>query len=127
MKIAHLALAAGLGVAALALAAQAEQTGEAKSAARPARVCLYPSDIRSTTAISDREILFRMNNGRVWKNTLRRACYGLRMRNGFAWEISTGQVCSNQQIIYVLEQGTPCFLGDFTPYNPAEDEAKAGD
>jgi hypothetical protein len=128
MKIAHLALTAVLGASALAFAAHAQPAPvEETVVPRPERVCLYVNQIRNTTAVSDREILFRMDNGRTWKNTLRRACYGLRMRNGISWNIGgDGRVCSNQQVFYVLDYGTPCFLGDFTPYDPAAEEAKAG-
>jgi len=79
-------------------------------------VCLQPSFVDHTTVLSDSEILYYMKNGKIWKNTLPRACPGLKFENGFAQVIRGDTICSNMQIIHVLRRGTPCSLGAFTPY-----------
>ena len=114
MKIAPLALILTAGLSGLAYASPAQTETPTHSS----NMCFAPSQIRSSTPISDREILFHMANGKIWKNTLRANCPGLKFENGFAWEIRGGEVCANFQTIYVLRRGTPCFLGDFTAYTP---------
>ena len=107
-------VASALALAACS-AAWAAETGSANP--RDARtMCLDASHIANTSVISDQVILFRMDNGQVWANTLRRACPGLKFENAFSEEIRGGAICANAQMIHVLRRGTPCFLGDFTPY-----------
>lgn len=115
MKIAIFAL----GLASLAgatLAAESPLQEVSAPAAVPS--CIYPTQIRSSTPISDREILFRMNNGKIWKNTLRSDCPGLKFEAGFSWNIRGDTVCANLQTIYVLRRGTACLLGEFSAYTP---------
>ncbi len=76
--------------------------------------CINPARIAKQEIVSNEEIRFTLNNGEVWTNTLPRACPGLRMQGGFTWQVHGAQVCSNQQTIYVLNEGTPCQLGNFT-------------
>ena len=100
--------------AAVVLAAGAAAPGFAQTHSARETVCLTASHISSTTVVSDQVILFHMNDGTVWKNTLRRACPGLEFENAFSEEIRGGEICSNAQMIHVLRRGTPCFLGAFT-------------
>src|SRR5262244_2004904 len=111
MKLAFVAAVASIAALATALAPVSSPAQPTQSATREAPRCLQVRDIQSHTAISDREILFDMGNHVVWKNTLRAACPGLRFENAFAWDVSGGEVCANQQTITVLHQGTPCQLG----------------
>lgn len=76
--------------------------------------CINPTHIKEQKILSDREIQFTLNDGEVWLNTLPRACPSLKFQGGFTWEVRGMQVCSNEQIIYVREDGTPCQLGAFT-------------
>jgi hypothetical protein len=102
-----------------ALALACSSAWAADGSATPGRArptCLDASHIASTSVVSDQVILFRMDDGRVWSNTLRRACPGLKFEQGFSEEIRGGEICSNAQMIQVLRRGTPCFLGEFTPY-----------
>lgn len=80
--------------------------------------CVYPRDIMSTKPLSDREILFTMRNGKVWKNTLHGNCPGLKFEDGFSWNVRGDTVCANLQTLYVLRRGTPCQLGEFSAYTP---------
>ena len=114
MKTASFALALCLGLT----GAAAAETPADDAAAPRNNVCFSPSHIKNTTPISDREILFYMSDGKIWKNTLRADCPGLKFEGGFSWVIRGDTVCSNTQVIHVLRRGTPCFLGDFSAYTP---------
>ena len=106
--------ASALALAAWGTASAAEAGPAAPGSDRP--VCLNAGHLASTSVISDQAILFRMDDGQVWINTLRHACPGLKFENAFSQEIRGGEICSNAQMIQVLRRGTPCFLGEFTPY-----------
>jgi len=108
-----LALAAALA----ALAAQAQGDALPKSTAAIAQgsqICLRADRIRSRTIVDKQTIVFRMNDGTYWKNTLQKPCVGLAIRDGFSFETADNYICSNQQRIRVLGQGNVCYLGDFT-------------
>jgi hypothetical protein len=53
-------------------------------------------------------------------NRLPRTCFSLKRQGGFTWAVTGTLVCSNEQTIYVREDGTPCQLGEFTRLPPAE-------
>lgn len=118
MKLAFVAAVASLAALATALAPVSSPAQPTQSTVRDAPRCLQVRDIQSHTAISDREILFDMGRHVVWKNTLRASCPGLKFENAFAWDVSGGEVCANQQTLYVLRRGNPCQLGDFSRYTP---------
>ncbi len=100
------ALLAGLTVLCLAASAEADTP----------RVCLRSSDIDRTSVPDARTILFHMKGGKVWKNALMNDCPGLRF-NGFVYDASpAGDICANQQTIRVINTGSVCLLGAFTPY-----------
>ena len=106
------------GLAAIALAgglASCSTPTDAGGAASAsiANSCINPTRIKEQKILSDREIQFTLNDGEVWLNTLPRACPGLKFQGGFTWDVRGMQVCSNQQTIYVREDGTPCQLGAF--------------
>jgi len=112
-----LSKAPGLALIALAGALAACSTptdpGDATSASIEDS-CINPTRIKEQKILSDREIQFTLNDGEVWLNTLSRACPSLKFQGGFTWEVRGTQVCSNEQTIYVREDGTPCQLGAFT-------------
>ena len=111
IKESGLALAALMG----ALAACSTPTDAAGATAdRIVDSCINPTRIKEQKILNDREIQFTLNDGEVWLNTLPRACPSLKFQGGFTWEVSGTQVCSNEQTIYVSEDGTPCQLGAFT-------------
>ena len=90
----------------------AESTAGTQAAASNA--CINPTRIQKQTIVSDQEIRFELSNGETWVNKLPRVCHNLKFQGGFTWEVFGTQVCSNQQTIYVREDGTPCQLGVFT-------------
>jgi len=75
--------------------------------------CINPTEITKQSILSDQEIRFELRNGEVWLNTLPRACPGLKFQQGFSWEVRGTLVCSNQEMIRVKDEGTPCMLGEF--------------
>ncbi len=84
-----------------------------------ANSCINPTDIRRQEVVSDQEIRFELNNGEVWVNRLPRTCPGLKFQQGFSWDVRGMLVCSNQQMIRVKDDNTPCMLGEFARL-PAE-------
>jgi len=86
--------------------------------AKDADICLSARDVDHTSVRSDTEILYVMKNGKIWKNTLRKSCPGLGFERAFSETIVADAICSNRQMITVINRGTPCFLGAFTPYTP---------
>ena len=76
--------------------------------------CINPTEIRRQDVLSDEEIRFELRNGEVWLNTLPRTCPGLKFQQGFSWDVRGTLVCSNQQMIRVKDDNTPCMLGEFT-------------
>ena len=90
--------------------------------ARKANVCLAPAWINNTEIVDDNTILFKMKDGKMWKNTLQDKCFGLKIEGGFAYEVRGDSICGNQQIIHVLRTHSICSLGEFTPYTPPPKE-----
>ena len=109
MKLAPLALTVLLAAPALASAAEPQKPGD---------VCLDAGHIDHTVVVDDQTILFYMRGGKVWQNTLRQACPSLKFERAFSEEIRGDAICSNRQLIRVLQTGAVCSLGAFTPYSP---------
>jgi len=85
------------------------------SSALASPVCLQAYRIRNTTVVDSRTVLFHMNDGTVWRNTLQTPCPALRFR-GFSYVLrGEDAVCDNQVPIRVIESGQVCMLGKFTP------------
>jgi hypothetical protein len=89
--------------------------------AQPARtvasknVCLRTIDIRDTKVIDSRTILFEMNNGHAWRNSLATDCPGLKF-NGFTYAVTPNdEICGNLQSIRSNQSHAVCLLGPFTP------------
>jgi len=88
-------------------------TGATANSASIENSCINPTEIRKQTVVSDEEIRFELRNGEVWANRLPRACPGLKFQQGFTWEVRGTLACSNQEMIRVKDDGTPCQLGEF--------------
>jgi hypothetical protein len=103
----------------LAVIAFAESAAQSPAIAPvPPPMCLNATDIRSTGVVDNRTIVFTMNNGAQWKNTLQADCPGLRIAGGFDYMITAGAVCANEQRIRVHGGPSTCFLGPFTRVTP---------
>jgi len=111
---------AALSAAAVLAACGAASAAETAPAATPAKddVCIRMPFVDHTTVLSDTEILFYMKDRKIWKNTLPRACQGLKFEKGFSQVLHGDTICSNKHVIRVLNTGMPCNLGEFTPYTP---------
>jgi hypothetical protein len=116
-----------LGCAALVwcTGANAADKTPTAAAAKHNHVCIDVSNIDHTSFPNNNTILFYMNGGpvRIWKNSLPRTCQGLTFERGIAYEIRGGSICSNMQVVYVINRWIPCFLGPFTPYTPPQKKA----
>ncbi len=98
----------------LAACTSADTTaGTTASATSIENSCINPTEITRQEVVSDREIQFELRNGETWVNRLPRTCPGLKFQQGFSWEVRGTLVCSNQQMITVKDDGTPCMLGEF--------------
>jgi hypothetical protein len=91
---------------------------------RDADICLDATRIDHTSMPDDQTILFYMRGGKIWKNTLKTACPGLHAEHAFAQVIRGSEICSNRQMIQVINRETPCALGAFTLYSPAEPDPR---
>lgn len=94
--------------------------GGGQEAANLTNSCINPTNITHQDIVSDQEIRFEMRNGDTWVNNLPRKCPSLKFQGGFTWDVRGMMVCSNEQTIYVKDDGTPCQLGAFTRLPKAE-------
>ena len=79
-------------------------------------VCLEVNLIDHTEVLNDHQILFYMNNRKVWLNTLSNRCTTLTRADGFVWDSGLPKYCENVELIRVLRSHQVCQLGAFTPY-----------
>lgn len=117
----YLRLVAAVAIMAALPACTSQATGTSGGGATVAstgRVCLNTLHIRKQKVLSDQDIQFEMNNGDVWVNHLPSRCPNLKSQGGFAWNVHNATVCSNQEIIHVLDDGPSCSIGDFTKQPP---------
>ena len=116
-KLATLAAGACLALSVAATAAAAPSDDPYLPPKDHNTVCLWTYRIDHTKYIRPRTLLFYMQGGKVWQNTLQNDCTGLDF-NGFAYVTHDGEICSNMQSIMVLRTHEVCLLGAFTPYTP---------
>ncbi len=111
-----LLLISGLGVADIPTA-QAQLTQIAEDDRR--NICIDLARIRRTEVVDDNTILFYLRGGDVYVNELTYRCPGLGFEDGFSYTTSLTKLCSNKEIIRVLDRGTACGLGTFTKIDKA--------
>jgi hypothetical protein len=82
------------------------------------KVCLNTTEILGTQAVDRRTILYRMRDGKVWRNTLAADCPTLvGFGNGAFTQVAhTDFICANSQHIKT-QGGNVCRLGSFTRVN----------
>jgi Family of unknown function (DUF6491) len=104
------------------------QDGEEGAFDRTPEDCIIVSRIDETDAIDDQNIIFRMRDDEVYRNTLPRKCPGLERENRIAYESRGSRLCKIDTIT-VLEDigvgfrpGFTCRLGEFVPLSPDEIE-----
>jgi hypothetical protein len=84
----------------------------------PGNVCLNVTEIQNTQAVDRRTILYKMRDGKVWRNTLFADCPTLVgfSSGGFTQVSHTDFICANSQLIRT-QSGNVCRLGEFTRVN----------
>lgn len=89
-----------------------------------AEQCVRLAAIDRTQVVDDRNILFYMKGGEIYRNELPYRCQGLREESAFMYRTSLNQLC-NVDIITVLNNigfgfspGASCGLGMFHPVEP---------
>ena len=85
--------------------------------------CILTSRIRNTVVHDDFTIDFLMLGGEVFRNTLPNRCPQLGFEESFAYETSTGSLCSIDMISVLhsgVGPGPRCALGPFVPVRYAE-------
>jgi len=117
MKIMAGSLTISLFVSGIALAGDPAQLVPATSP--KSDVCIDAGHIDHTVVVDDQTVLFFMRDKIVWKNTLPQRCPSLKFEGSFANEVRGDEICSNRQMIRVLQTGTWCSLGAFTAYTPS--------
>lgn len=92
--------------------------------------CIGVRNVRSIDPVGDHTLLFRMNNGEVWRNRLDRRCPGMRSDTVFSYELrSSDQLCSIDTVYQLdrmgdhFRRGLGCALGEFD--HLTEDQAEA--
>jgi len=102
----------------------AEQSDAEESPVR----CISLSRIKNTSILDKQNIVFYMNGGKQYLNTLPYACHGLSKNKPFMYRTSLNQLC-DLDIITVLDDfgdglmpRASCGLGTFTPIT--EDDIK---
>ena len=103
-----------MGKFAILTALIALATAAPAAAATEGSICLRIREIDQTKVVDAKTILFKMKDGKVWRNTLLSPCPGL-LFNGFAYAVHFDEICGNQQAIHVLRTHEVCLLGPFTP------------
>ena len=82
-------------------------------------VCLNVTQIMNTRATDERTIMYRMRDGKVWRNTLATPCPDIvrHSSGGYSQVTHSPWICANSQQIEVIETGMVCRLGEFTRVN----------
>ena len=109
MKVTILAAACLSAFSAAALAA----SGSPWVSQQDGRICLRSDHIQRKSVPDNRTILFQMDGGTTWKNTLQKTCPGFQIASGFEITVKTNYICANQQPIRVIGTGNTCYLGNF--------------
>jgi hypothetical protein len=73
--------------------------------------CLSTRQINSTNVVDAKTIDFKLNNGQIYRNTMRSSCNRLRFF-GFICRSFGGQICDYQSIS-ILQSAEICALGAF--------------
>src|SRR5476651_1455457 len=74
--------------------------------------CIMINRIDHTEVLNDHQIVFHMLGKKDLVNDLTAPCSTLGREDGFAWESSIPEMCSNLESIRVLRTGQTCLLGE---------------
>jgi hypothetical protein len=103
-----------LASSALALSAATKVQAQAQGG----NVCLNVTEILTSQAVDNKTIIYRMKDGKVWRNTLAAPCPELVSfsAGSYSQVLHTDYLCANTQHITV-KSGMVCRLGEFTRVN----------
>ncbi|WP_405220476.1 DUF6491 family protein [Lentisalinibacter sediminis] len=94
----------------------------------PPQQCLSLLRIERSEVVDDRNILFHMGNGDIYRNQLPYRCTGLSLHDTFMYRTSLNQLCHMdiitvmQSIGFGLSPGASCGLGHFYPVTEEQAE-----
>jgi hypothetical protein len=94
-----------------------------------AKSCLYESELRRTTVLDDRTILFTTRDGQTYSNSLPQQCPMMRSNSILNYTVEQRRICAGSMFQLLVNYGfglTPgvvCALGLFVPIS----EHEAGD
>ena len=99
----------------------------------PSEKCVSVSRIDTTRVLDDRNVLFFMRGGKIYRNFLPRRCPGLSRRDAFSYRTSSSRLCDVDTITLLQLAGSgfipgpSCGLGKFYPVTEQEAEALEGE
>lgn len=93
-----------------------QPTADRQSLSESARGCISVTRIMNTDVIDESTLVFEMDNGEIYRNSLPQRCGGLSNRDAFMYRIPTTQLCRSD-IITVLQRSGPAGGTGFTPIN----------
>lgn len=91
--------------------------------------CLSTHTYRSVEVLDDQHVLFKGSGGRVWLNTLRQRCVGLRSDDALRFDLRDNRVCdmdSFQSVDFAgfgTRTSASCTLGKFAAVTTEQVEA----
>jgi hypothetical protein len=84
--------------------------------------CLSTHQYDSIDVLDNRHVVFKGRGDRLWVNTLRAPCVGLRRRDVLKFEMRGRQLCNLDDFVAInpsrflgAETSAHCVLGDFAP------------
>ena len=119
MKFSALMLAAGLAIAAPALAEEAASPVDKTPSPADRSRCINVAYIDHTQVVDDQTILFFLRGGQTLKNTFTSKCVGLRNSSrGFTYVARNDEICGTLQWIRVNDTGAVCQFGGWSLVEP---------
>ncbi|MDZ7668794.1 MAG: DUF6491 family protein [Gammaproteobacteria bacterium] len=91
--------------------------------------CLSTYSYRSVDVLDDQHVLFKGTGGRLWLNTLRQRCVGLRAQDTLSFELRDNRLCdmdrfeSVDTFAYMTRTSATCTLGKFSPVTAEQVQA----
>jgi|TARA_B100001250_G_scaffold72479_2_gene58939 hypothetical protein len=96
---------------------------------REGQRCIDTRRLRESYVVDDRSILFYMYGGDIYRNLLRRECFGLDRYNSFSYETSFYRLCNLDSItviegfsVEIRPTGSRCNLGLFFQISDSDAE-----
>jgi len=91
--------------------------------------CLSTFTYRSVDVLDDQHVLFKGTGGRLWLNTLRQRCVGLRSQDSLRFELRDNRLCDMDRFQsvdtfgYMSRTSATCTLGTFAPVTAEQVQA----